>query len=62
MPDRVSLFADGTAQILDYKTGQRKIEHDQQVHAYAQLIEALGYRVTKITLVYTGNELNVILL
>ncbi|OYU83796.1 MAG: ATP-dependent helicase [Flavobacterium sp. BFFFF2] len=62
VPDRVSLFADGTAHILDYKTGQRKTEHEQQLKTYAELIEGLGYRVTKITLVYIGNELNVILL
>ncbi len=40
-PDRI-VYDQGTARVLDIKTGARRAEHDQQVLAYAALLRDLG--------------------
>jgi ATP-dependent exoDNAse (exonuclease V) beta subunit len=51
-PDRVVI--DGSqACVIDFKTGMRKPEHDQQVLTYKLHLEGMGYVNVKAMLVYT---------
>ena len=58
-PDRVNLLADGSAVILDYKTGEPKEEDTLQIDSYGSIYETLGYNPVKKFLVYIGSEIRV---
>jgi len=58
-PDRVNLLADGSAVILDYKTGEPKEEDTLQIDSYGSIYETLGYNPIKKFLVYIGSEIRV---
>lgn len=54
--DRVVLRDNKTATIIDYKTGEEKKEHKQQIIVYADLLSQMGYTVTEKLLVYIEKE------
>ncbi|MBN8697033.1 MAG: UvrD-helicase domain-containing protein [Bacteroidetes bacterium] len=54
-PDRI-VIKDKTAAIIDYKTGEEKREHKQQVQDYADLLHQMGYTVTEKLLIYIEKE------
>ena len=58
-PDRVNLLADGSAVILDYKTGEPKEEDTLQIDSYGSIYETLGYNPVKKFLVYIGSDIRV---
>ncbi len=57
-PDRVAI-KNNQAVIIDYKTGQPKTWHEKQLQEYAELIESMGFSVTKKILVYIEDEVAV---
>ncbi|MFO7702433.1 MAG: UvrD-helicase domain-containing protein [Psychroflexus maritimus] len=50
-PDRLCLQANN-AVIIDYKTGEQNLKHHEQVKFYQTILEALGYKVQTLLLVY----------
>lgn len=58
-PDRIAL-RNLDAYLLDYKTGQPKNSHSDQLNSYASALTALGLNVCKKAIVYLGPEVNVI--
>lgn len=52
-PDRININEKGKVVIIDYKTGEMRPEHANQVVKYANAIEEMGYSVKKKLLVYT---------
>jgi ATP-dependent exoDNAse (exonuclease V) beta subunit len=54
-PDRVVL-KDKNAVIIDYKTGEEKPEHKEQILQYADLLNQMGYTITEKLLVYIEDE------
>lgn len=59
-PDRVVVFDDLTAVILDYKTGSHKEAYRAQVAGYQTALEAMGWQVRKKCLVYIGEHVEVV--
>ena len=55
IPDRVVL-QNGAAIIIDYKTGSEKTSHKRQIIQYAELLQKMGYEITKKLLVYIEEE------
>jgi ATP-dependent exoDNAse (exonuclease V) beta subunit len=58
-PDRV-VVKDKHAVIIDYKSGVRRPEHDEQMSRYKNAISGLGYQVDESILVYLNSELNIV--
>ena len=54
-PDRLCI-KDQQAVIIDYKTGSPNALHHEQIKVYKQVVEALGYQVENLFLVYLQNE------
>jgi hypothetical protein len=59
-PDRVVVFDDQTAVLLDYKTGSHKEAYRAQLEGYQTAIEAMGWQVRKKCLVYIGEHVEVV--
>ncbi|WET00918.1 UvrD-helicase domain-containing protein [Flavobacterium sp. YJ01] len=59
-PDRVVFLENKEAFLLDYKTGAVNAKYQQQIQAYQDAIEDLGYKVLKKALVYIGAEIEVV--
>ena len=59
IPDRLVVFKDSTAVIIDYKTGTPYQKHETQLEKYSKIIEEMGYKVTKKILVYINASLQV---
>jgi ATP-dependent exoDNAse (exonuclease V) beta subunit len=58
-PDRVNLLHDGSAVIIDYKTGKPKEADGRQIEKYAQIYRVLGYLPVEKLLVYINDEISV---
>jgi len=58
-PDRI-VVKNNQAIIIDYKTGQPKSSHSQQLADYAQLLQEIGFEVAKKIIVYVQDEVQVI--
>lgn len=59
-PDRINISQDGSATILDYKTGTPKPEDEKQVEVYAEALKALGYQHVVSKLVYIEKKVKVV--
>ena len=46
--------------LLDYKTGSHQTKYQLQLENYQNAIEKMGFKVTKKTLVYIGETLEVV--
>lgn len=55
-PDRINIHANGTASILDYKTGSYLSSHQEQLKQYMNAVEEMGYPVANAYLVYIEKE------
>ena len=56
IPDRVVFFDEKEIGILDYKTGFVSSQHQLQIENYKNLLQEMGYRVTKYYLVYINEQ------
>ena len=54
-PDRLQI-RQGSAVLMDYKTGHPKPEHREQLGAYVSEVSRMGYRVERAILVYIKQE------
>jgi len=59
IPDRLVLFKDLTAVVIDYKTGDPYDIYETQLANYSEIIEEMGYRVITKFLVYINANLQV---
>lgn len=59
IPDRVAVRGN-QAYVLDYKTGKEDEKYREQVISYGKSLVEMGYEVVKMTLLYTGENLNII--
>ncbi|WP_264512119.1 UvrD-helicase domain-containing protein [Flavobacterium sp. N1719] len=59
-PDRVVINAQNQAYLLDYKTGTHQEKYRKQLDGYAQALEAMGFKVMKKTLVYIGEQVEIV--
>ena len=55
IPDLV--FNGKEVTIIDYKTGDKKTEHQKQIQNYANALKNMGYRVVETDLIYTKDIL-----
>ncbi|MDO1502057.1 UvrD-helicase domain-containing protein [Winogradskyella maritima] len=58
-PDRL-VISSKEAVLIDYKTGQDKVEHKSQLDAYTTTIEKMGYSVKHKILVYVSDEIEIV--
>ena len=56
IPDRFQVDPKGQTTLIDYKTGQPKESHALQVQGYKLALEAMGYRVKTMLLVYCRED------
>jgi len=54
-PDLILLGQDGSARVLDFKTGQPRKEHRDQLEQYLDILQKAGYPCSG-ALVYTEDE------
>jgi ATP-dependent exoDNAse (exonuclease V) beta subunit len=57
IPDRVVVNAENEAVIIDYKTGLESNKHIHLVQVYQDLLESMGFTVTKKILVYINDDI-----
>ncbi len=59
-PDRMVLNNQNEIYLLDYKTGSHQMKYQYQLENYQNAVEKMGFKVTKKTLVYIGETLEVV--
>ena len=59
-PDRISISKENKVFLLDYKTGNHLPKHKTQLENYQNAIENMGYQVAKKSLIYIGEEIEVL--
>ncbi len=59
-PDRMVVSQEGAVFLLDYKTGVHNAKYKKQLEEYEAAIELMGFKVQKKTLVYIGEEIEVV--
>jgi ATP-dependent exoDNAse (exonuclease V) beta subunit len=59
-PDRMVLTKSNEIYLLDYKTGSHLPNHQVQLENYQKAIEEMGYKVVKKTLIYIGENCNIV--
>ena len=57
-PDRISLLPDGQVFIIDYKSGELRPEHREQMEVYAAQLRQAGYTISGTELVYLRHSIN----
>lgn len=55
-PDRVNINSENEVVIIDYKTGSPRISHNDQLVAYGNALEEMGYQVSEKMLIYTNED------
>ncbi|HQK39351.1 MAG TPA: UvrD-helicase domain-containing protein [Flavobacterium alvei] len=59
-PDRMVFTKNKEVYLLDYKTGTHNPKYQLQLENYQNAIEKMGYKVVKKSLVYIGDQINVV--
>ena len=59
-PDRIVINKNNEVHLLDYKTGVHQSKYKLQLENYQKAIEKMGYKVTKKSLIYIGDKINII--
>jgi ATP-dependent exoDNAse (exonuclease V) beta subunit len=59
-PDRMVLNKNKEVFLLDYKTGTHNQKYQLQLETYQKAIELMGYKVVKKSLIYIGEQINVV--
>lgn len=57
-PDRV-VFHDKRVTIIDYKTGEHNANYEQQLNAYAESFDTMGYGINQKIVVYINTEIQI---
>jgi len=60
IPDRVVVFPNNEAVVIDYKTGLKEAKHQTQISGYATYLTEMGYRVINTIIVYIGDEIKLV--
>lgn len=60
-PDRI-VIQDSKATIIDYKTGKPSHSYKEQLYAYADALEAMGYSIENKIIVYSNETVNPVFL
>ncbi len=60
IPDRIVVFPNKKAVIIDYKTGAIENKHKIQIKNYANYLMEMGYEVIEMLLVYIGDKVKVV--
>ena len=59
-PDRMVITNNKEVYLLDYKTGTHSSKYQLQLENYQNAIEKMGFRVTKKSLIYIGEKIEVV--
>jgi ATP-dependent exoDNAse (exonuclease V) beta subunit len=59
-PDRMVISKNKEVHLLDYKTGIHQAKYKLQLENYQIAIEKMGFKVTKKSLIYIGEEIEVV--
>ena len=59
-PDRLVIDSERKVTIIDYKTGDQRSSHHDQLEHYHSAIEGMGYEVTNKILVYINEDIEVV--
>jgi ATP-dependent exoDNAse (exonuclease V) beta subunit len=59
-PDRMVLTKNKEVYLLDYKTGTHNPKYQLQLENYQNAIEKMGFKVVKKSLIYIGEQINVV--
>jgi ATP-dependent exoDNAse (exonuclease V) beta subunit len=59
-PDRMVISTNNEVHLIDYKTGSHQPKYKLQLENYQTAIEKMGYKVTKKSLVYIGEEIEIV--
>ena len=59
-PDRIVINSKNEVFLLDYKTGLHQSKYQQQLDDYKNAIEKMGFKVIKKSIIYIGEEINVV--
>ena len=59
-PDRMVFTKNKDVFLLDYKTGLHNPKYQLQLENYQNAIELMGYKVVKKSLIYIGEQINVV--
>ncbi|QSS97863.1 UvrD-helicase domain-containing protein [Psychroflexus sp. ALD_RP9] len=58
-PDKFCI-KDNEVAIIDYKTGDKSKQHEQQLKQYASIFESMNYKVSALILVYISDQIELI--
>jgi len=59
-PDKMVVKPNNEVMILDYKTGKKNEKHKEQIQNYAETIQEMNYEVIQKTLVYIGENIEIL--
>lgn len=60
IPDRIVVFPNNEAVIIDYKTGLKEKKHQDQIKNYGKYLSEMGYEVIEKLLVYIDDSVEVV--
>ena len=60
IPDKICITSEKEFSILDYKTGQKKNDHENQIKNYVDALKKANFRVKDVFLVYVHNKIEVL--
>src|SRR5690606_22289 len=59
-PDKIVFMANNQALLLDYKTGKKLEKHKFQIESYSTALQNMDFDVVQKTLIYIGEELEIV--
>ena len=48
IPDKIAIKSDNKVLLIDYKTGEEKIEHKEQLINYEKLLKTMGFEESRL--------------
>ncbi len=58
-PDRIVVNTNNDAVIIDYKTGLENSKHKEQLYDYQNVLEDMGFNISKKILIYINNDITI---
>lgn len=58
-PDRIVFLSDTELILIDYKTGLSNPKHTEQLFAYQEVLESMGFRVKRKILIYIDTKITI---